>query len=90
MAFVWSSSQGIEGPTDLDMIKGLIEDALFSCQPAMILNLKTYASSPLVRNVCVLPAISQTNCGVFSDIKSIAVTALCFCRSPRSIYQFQD
>uniref|UniRef100_G3QAS1 Synaptotagmin-like mitochondrial and lipid-binding domain-containing protein n=1 Tax=Gasterosteus aculeatus aculeatus TaxID=481459 RepID=G3QAS1_GASAC len=34
---------------DLDMIKGLIEDTLFSTQPAMVLNLKTCASSPPVR-----------------------------------------
>ncbi|XP_040006010.1 phospholipid transfer protein C2CD2L isoform X2 [Xiphias gladius] len=32
---------------DLGMIKGLIEDTLFSTQPAMVLNLKTCASSPL-------------------------------------------
>ncbi|XP_044225491.1 phospholipid transfer protein C2CD2L [Thunnus albacares] len=39
--------QGTEGEADLDMIKGLIEDTLFSTQPAMVLNLKTCASSPL-------------------------------------------
>ncbi|XP_078028534.1 phospholipid transfer protein C2CD2L isoform X4 [Epinephelus lanceolatus] len=39
--------QGAEGGADLDMITGLIEDTLFSTQPAMVLNLKTYASSPL-------------------------------------------
>ncbi|XP_037603826.1 phospholipid transfer protein C2CD2L isoform X2 [Sebastes umbrosus] len=39
--------QGTEGGADLDMIKGLIEDTLFSTQPAMVLNLKTCASSPL-------------------------------------------
>ncbi|XP_029303585.1 phospholipid transfer protein C2CD2L isoform X3 [Cottoperca gobio] len=36
-----------EGEADLDTIKGLIEDTLFSAQPAMVLNLKTCASSPL-------------------------------------------
>ncbi|XP_070699186.1 phospholipid transfer protein C2CD2L [Pempheris klunzingeri] len=36
-----------EGEADLDTIKGLIEDTLFSTQPAMVLNLKTCASSPL-------------------------------------------
>ncbi|XP_049897301.1 phospholipid transfer protein C2CD2L isoform X4 [Epinephelus moara] len=39
--------QGAEGGADLDMITGLIEDTLFSTQPAMVLNLKTCASSPL-------------------------------------------
>ncbi|XP_044079762.1 phospholipid transfer protein C2CD2L isoform X2 [Siniperca chuatsi] len=39
--------QGTEGGADPDMIKGLIEDTLFSTQPAMVLNLKTCASSPL-------------------------------------------
>ncbi|XP_076024823.1 phospholipid transfer protein C2CD2L [Genypterus blacodes] len=33
---------------DLDTIKTLIEDALFSTQPAMVLNLKTCVSSPVV------------------------------------------
>ncbi|XP_073335956.1 phospholipid transfer protein C2CD2L [Pagrus major] len=40
--------KGTEGVADLDMIKGLIEDTLFSTQPAMVLNLKACASSPLV------------------------------------------
>ncbi|XP_023260666.1 phospholipid transfer protein C2CD2L isoform X1 [Seriola lalandi dorsalis] len=39
--------QGTEGEADLGMIKGLIEDTLFSTQPAMVLNLKTCVSSPL-------------------------------------------
>ncbi|XP_031712980.1 phospholipid transfer protein C2CD2L isoform X2 [Anarrhichthys ocellatus] len=39
--------QGTEGGADLDTIKGLVEDTLFSTQPAMVLNLKTCASSPL-------------------------------------------
>ncbi|XP_068572321.1 phospholipid transfer protein C2CD2L isoform X2 [Cebidichthys violaceus] len=39
--------QATEVGADLDMIKGLIEDTLFSTQPAMVLNLKTCASSPL-------------------------------------------
>ncbi|XP_035034981.1 phospholipid transfer protein C2CD2L [Hippoglossus stenolepis] len=38
--------QGTEGEVDLSMIKGLIEDTLFNTQPAMVLNLKTCASSP--------------------------------------------
>uniref|UniRef100_A0A3Q3WU59 Synaptotagmin-like mitochondrial and lipid-binding domain-containing protein n=1 Tax=Mola mola TaxID=94237 RepID=A0A3Q3WU59_MOLML len=45
------SCQGCEGVADRDMIKGLIEDTLFSTQPAMVLNLKACASSPLVRNI---------------------------------------
>ncbi|XP_062262942.1 phospholipid transfer protein C2CD2L [Platichthys flesus] len=40
--------KGTEGGVDLSMIKGLIEDTLFSTQPAMVLNLKTCASSPSV------------------------------------------
>ncbi|XP_032390366.1 phospholipid transfer protein C2CD2L isoform X2 [Etheostoma spectabile] len=39
--------QGSECGVDLDMIKGLIEDTLFSTQPAMVLNLKSCAPSPL-------------------------------------------
>uniref|UniRef100_A0A3B5B6P8 C2CD2 like n=1 Tax=Stegastes partitus TaxID=144197 RepID=A0A3B5B6P8_9TELE len=35
-----------DGAVDLDMIKGLIEDTLFSTHPAMVLNLKTCAPSP--------------------------------------------
>ncbi|KAK5858375.1 hypothetical protein PBY51_002519 [Eleginops maclovinus] len=38
--------QGTEGGADVDTIKGLIEDTLFSAQPAMVLNLKTCVSSP--------------------------------------------
>ncbi|XP_055370507.1 phospholipid transfer protein C2CD2L isoform X2 [Betta splendens] len=37
--------QGAEGEADLCTIKGLIEDTLFSTQPAMVLNLKTSAPS---------------------------------------------
>ncbi|XP_074527953.1 phospholipid transfer protein C2CD2L isoform X2 [Halichoeres trimaculatus] len=39
--------QSPEGDADLDTIKGLIEDTLFSTQPAMVLNLKTCVSTPL-------------------------------------------
>ncbi|CAJ1064095.1 phospholipid transfer protein C2CD2L isoform X2 [Xyrichtys novacula] len=39
--------QSTEGDADLDTIKGLIEDTLFSTQPAMVLNLKTCVSNPL-------------------------------------------
>lgn len=46
-----SSSQGADGEADLDMIKTLIEDTLFSTQPAMVLNLKTCVSSPVVRHI---------------------------------------
>lgn len=44
------------------MIKGLIEDTLFSTQPAMVLNLKASASSPLVRKsvFVTFAGISQT------------------------------
>ncbi|KAM9729517.1 phospholipid transfer protein C2CD2L isoform 1-T1 [Menidia menidia] len=38
--------QGSDGGADLDTIRGMIEDTLFSTQPAMVLNLKTCASSP--------------------------------------------
>lgn len=38
--------QGADSEVDLDMIKGMIEDTLFSTHPAMVLNLKTCASSP--------------------------------------------
>ncbi|KAM3869539.1 phospholipid transfer protein C2CD2L [Diretmus argenteus] len=40
--------RGSDGGADLDMIKELIEDTLFSTQPAMVLNLKTCMSSPAV------------------------------------------
>nr|XP_020454632.1 C2 domain-containing protein 2-like isoform X1 [Monopterus albus] len=39
--------QSTGGEADLDTIKGLIEDTLFSTQPAMVLNLRTCASSHL-------------------------------------------
>lgn len=39
-------TQDAEGQLDLDVIKGLIDDTLFSTQPAMVLNLKNFASSP--------------------------------------------
>ncbi|XP_040907073.1 phospholipid transfer protein C2CD2L isoform X2 [Toxotes jaculatrix] len=55
--------QGTEAEADLGMIKGLIEDTLFSTQPAMVLNLKTCVSSPLapVDHLSVgLNSISQT------------------------------
>uniref|UniRef100_A0A8C2XDE8 C2cd2 like n=1 Tax=Cyclopterus lumpus TaxID=8103 RepID=A0A8C2XDE8_CYCLU len=54
------SSQGTEGGADLDMIKGLIEDTLFSTQPTMVLNLKTCASSPLVKKHVLLNSVSQS------------------------------
>lgn len=39
-------AQGAEGELDLEVIKGLIEDTLFNTQPAMVLNLKNFVSSP--------------------------------------------
>uniref|UniRef100_A0A1A8QEH5 C2cd2-like n=1 Tax=Nothobranchius rachovii TaxID=451742 RepID=A0A1A8QEH5_9TELE len=39
--------QGAEAEADLETIKGMIEDTLFSTQPAMVLNLKTSASVSL-------------------------------------------
>ncbi|KAM4546351.1 phospholipid transfer protein C2CD2L isoform 1-T1 [Fundulus diaphanus] len=39
--------QGSEAGADLDMIKGMVEDTLFSAQPAMILNLKPSVSPSL-------------------------------------------
>ncbi|KAK7925529.1 hypothetical protein WMY93_007839 [Mugilogobius chulae] len=38
--------QGGEG--DLDVIRGLVEDTLFGAQPAMVLDLKTCVSGPLI------------------------------------------
>ncbi|KAE8288276.1 Phospholipid transfer protein C2CD2L [Larimichthys crocea] len=37
--------QGSDAQVDVDMIKGLIEDTLFSTQPAMVISLQTCASS---------------------------------------------
>ncbi|KAM4619826.1 phospholipid transfer protein C2CD2L [Polymixia lowei] len=39
---------GRDSEADLNMIKELVEDTLFSTQPAMVLNLKTCISSPAV------------------------------------------
>lgn len=39
--------KGAEGVADLDVIKGLVEDTLFSTQPAMVLSLRPSASSPV-------------------------------------------
>ncbi|KAM9332140.1 phospholipid transfer protein C2CD2L isoform 2-T2 [Pholidichthys leucotaenia] len=39
--------RGSEAEADIEVIKGLIEDTLFSTQPAMVLNLKMCGSSPL-------------------------------------------
>ncbi|XP_011609854.2 phospholipid transfer protein C2CD2L [Takifugu rubripes] len=38
--------QGHGGAADLDVVKGLIEDTVFSTQPAMVLSLRACASSP--------------------------------------------
>ncbi|KAM6912065.1 phospholipid transfer protein C2CD2L [Lycodopsis pacificus] len=53
--------QGTEGGADLDTIKGLVEDTLFSTQPAMVLNLKTCAPSPLLLYVETEEARSAHN-----------------------------
>ncbi|KAM4726693.1 phospholipid transfer protein C2CD2L isoform 2-T2 [Anableps anableps] len=39
--------QGSEAAADLDMIKGMVEDTLFSAHPAMVLNLKASVSPSL-------------------------------------------
>uniref|UniRef100_A0A3Q1IR48 Synaptotagmin-like mitochondrial and lipid-binding domain-containing protein n=1 Tax=Anabas testudineus TaxID=64144 RepID=A0A3Q1IR48_ANATE len=52
--------QGAGGEADLDTIKGLIEDTLLSTQPAMVLNLKSCASSPMVRKILGQNSISQS------------------------------
>lgn len=50
--------QGHGGAADLDVVKGLIEDTVFSTQPAMVLSLRACASSPSVRSVyCTLPPL---------------------------------
>lgn len=40
--------QGQTGEGDLDVIRGLVEDTLFDAQPAMVLDLKTCVSGPLI------------------------------------------
>lgn len=45
------SPQGHGGAADLDVVKGLIEDTVFSTQPAMVLSLRACASGPSVRSV---------------------------------------
>lgn len=40
--------QGLAGEGDLDVIRGLVEDTLFDAQPAMVLDLKTCVSGPLI------------------------------------------
>lgn len=47
--------QGAEGAADLEVIKGLVEDTLFSTQPAMVLSLRPSACSPAVRNLLLRP-----------------------------------
>ncbi|XP_035523162.1 phospholipid transfer protein C2CD2L [Morone saxatilis] len=61
--------QGTEGEVDLDMIKGLIEDTLFSTQPAMVLNLKTCAPNPL-------PPMDHLSVGLNSVSQSVLVRRL--------------
>lgn len=40
--------QSLAGEGDLDVIRGLVEDTLFDAQPAMVLDLKTSVSGPLI------------------------------------------
>lgn len=69
--------QGHEGAADLDVVKGLIEDTVFSTQPAMVLSLRAGASSPSVRSVhCILPPLcfpkqmhDQTGCCMIHDVE---------------------
>ncbi|KAF6728839.1 C2 domain-containing protein 2-like [Oryzias melastigma] len=58
-----------EGEADLDMIKGLIEDTLFTTQPAMVLNLKTSASS-------LLPPVDHLSVGLNSASQRVLVRRL--------------
>uniref|UniRef100_H3C3H9 C2cd2 like n=1 Tax=Tetraodon nigroviridis TaxID=99883 RepID=H3C3H9_TETNG len=47
------------GAADLDVVKGLIEDTVFSAQPAMVLGLRACASSPSVRLLTPRSALLQ-------------------------------
>lgn len=47
-------SQGSEAAADLDMIKGMVEDTLFSAHPAMVLNLKASMFPSVVRKALCL------------------------------------
>uniref|UniRef100_A0A3Q0RS90 C2cd2 like n=1 Tax=Amphilophus citrinellus TaxID=61819 RepID=A0A3Q0RS90_AMPCI len=52
---------GTEGEADVDMIKGLIEDTLFSTEPAMVLNLRTSGPlAPMDRLSVGLNSVSQS------------------------------
>lgn len=62
-------TQDAEAELDLDVIKGLIDDTLFSTQPAMVLNLKNFASSPLA-------PMDHLSVGLNSVPQSVLVTRL--------------
>lgn len=67
--------QGHGGAADLEVVKGLIEDTVFSTQPAMVLSLRACASSPSVSRVryifppfCFLKQMHvQTGCCMIHD-----------------------
>lgn len=61
------SSQGSEAAADLGMIKGMVEDTLFSAQPAMVLTLKASMSASLVRKPFCLSLREQINYNLFFD-----------------------
>lgn len=69
------SPQGHGDAADLDVVKGLIEDTVFSTQPAMVLSLRACAASPSVRSVqhilpplCVLKQMHDpTGCCMIHD-----------------------
>uniref|UniRef100_A0A3P9HMH5 C2cd2 like n=1 Tax=Oryzias latipes TaxID=8090 RepID=A0A3P9HMH5_ORYLA len=58
-----------EGEADLHMIRGLIEDTLFSTQPAMVLNLKASASG-------LSPPVDHLSGGLNSASQRVSVTRL--------------
>lgn len=64
--------QGAEGVADLDVIKGLVEDTLFSTQPAMVLSLRPSACSPVVRN----DLLSLTSLSIFLKKNKITSDAM--------------
>ncbi|KAM4545272.1 phospholipid transfer protein C2CD2L isoform 2-T2 [Odontesthes bonariensis] len=61
--------RGADGEADPDTIKGMVEDTLFSTQPAMVLNLKTCVSSPL-------SPVDHLSVGLNSAAQSVLVRRL--------------
>uniref|UniRef100_A0A8C8A386 C2cd2 like n=1 Tax=Oryzias sinensis TaxID=183150 RepID=A0A8C8A386_9TELE len=63
------AKQASEGEADLHMIRGLIEDTLFSTQPAMVLNLKASDSS-------LSPPVDHLSGGLNSASQRVSVRRL--------------